>query len=242
VSRPHDTWARHYDQVLERTFGRAYHDFTERTLAEVRARVEPGARVIDFGAGTGRLAVPLAQDGCRVTAVDPSAAMLERLAENAAEAGVLIECVVDTVEAYRAADEHDFALCVFTVLGYLLDESALAAAARSMAGALRPGGLLLIDVPGRTVFEGFDIETDDVIRCVEIDEDEGGGGLFHYREHTAVQVGGTAERYEDTFLVRHWPRDTVVAALEDAGFVVEEDLSRSFVQWGADYLLLRRGV
>lgn len=242
MTRPHDGWARHYDRVLEGTFGKAYRDFTERTLAEVRARIDPPARVVDFGSGTGRLAVPLARDGFRVTAVDPSAAMLERLVENAAEAGVVVECVVDTVEAYRGAAAHDLALCVFTVLGYLLDEGALTAAARSMAGTLRPGGLLLIDIPGRVVFEGFDIETDDVIRCVEIDEDEGGGGLFHYREHTAVQVDGATERYEDTFLVRHWPRDTVVAALEDAGLEVVEDLSEAFVQWGADYLLLRRGV
>jgi SAM-dependent methyltransferase len=242
VTRPHDAWARHYDHVLERTFGKAYHDFTERTLLEVRARIAPPDRVVDFGAGTGRLAVPLARDGFRVTAVDPSAAMLERLVENAVEAGVTVECIVDTVESYRGADGHDLALCVFTVLGYLLDGIALAAAARSMAGTLRPGGLLLIDIPGRTVFEGFDIEADDVIRCVEIDEDEGGGGVFRYREHTAVHVDGAPERYEDTFLVRHWPRDTVVAALEDAGFAVEEDLSEAFVQWGADYLLLRRGV
>lgn len=242
MTRPHDAWARHYDRVLERTFGRAYRDFTARTLVEVRARIDPPARVIDFGAGTGRLAVPLARDGFRVTAVDPSAAMLERLVEHATEAGVAVACVVDTVESYRGATEHDLALCVFTVLGYLLDEGALAAAARSMAGALRPGGLLLIDIPGRTVFEGFDIEADDVIRCVEIDEDEGGGGLFRYRERTAVQIDGATERYEDTFLVRHWPRDTVVAALEDAGFEVEEDLSEAFVQWGADYLLLRQGV
>ncbi|MCA1791649.1 MAG: methyltransferase domain-containing protein, partial [Thioalkalivibrio sp.] len=104
MTRPHDAWARHYDHVLERTFGRAYRDFTDRTLREVRARIAPPARVVDFGAGTGRLAVPLARDGFRVTAVDPSPAMLERLVENAGQAGVPgIGCVVDTVESYRGA-------------------------------------------------------------------------------------------------------------------------------------------
>ncbi|MEX2465325.1 MAG: class I SAM-dependent methyltransferase [Gemmatimonadota bacterium] len=237
---PHDGWARHYDQVLERTFGRAYRDFTERTLREVRERVVPPARIIDFGAGTGRLAVPLASEGYRVTAVDPSGAMLERLRLKESGAPSAIECVVSGVEDYSGHIEHDFALCVFTVLGYLLDERALSRAARSMAAALRPGGLLLIDIPGRVVFEGFDIETDDVIRCVEIDAAEGGGDLFWYRERTAIQVDGVQEAYEDTFVVRYWPREAVLEVLDAAGFDLEEDVSEGFAQWDADYLLLRR--
>ena len=41
------------------------------------ARVGPGQRVLDVGAGTGELAVRAVARGARVTAVDPDAAMLE---------------------------------------------------------------------------------------------------------------------------------------------------------------------
>ena len=38
-----------------------------------------GSTVLDVGAGTGRVAIPLAAHGCRVVAIDVSAAMLEQL-------------------------------------------------------------------------------------------------------------------------------------------------------------------
>jgi len=246
VSLPHEGWARHYDLVLARTFGQAYEDFTAQTLREIRRRVAPPARIVDFGAGTGRLAIPLAREGYRVTAVDPSGAMLAQLAENVERLGgddtpgLRMERVASGVELYDGPIEHDLALCVFTVLGYLLDEQALTGAARSMAAALRPSGLLMIDVPGREVFEGFDIEADDVIRYVEIEPEEEGGDIFRYRERTALRSGDVQEAYVDAFTVRYWPRGKVVAALEAEGFDVEEDLSAAFEPWGADYLILRR--
>lgn len=235
---PHDVWARHYDLVLERTFGSAYREFTERTLAEVRSRARPPAKIVDFGAGTGRLAIPLAAEGYRVTAVDPSSGMLEVLDEK--RGGLPIEPVVSGVEAYRGERAHDLALCVFTVLAYLLDAAALARAAGAMAGAVRPGGLLLVSVPSRPVFEGFELETEDVIRCVEIDPVGEDTPFFRYRERTAVRRRGTQETYEDAFRLREWSRAEVLETLRDAGFELEEDLSSDFVRWGADYLLLRR--
>ena len=53
--------------------------------------VAPGETVLDIGAGGGRFAVPLAQKGCRVIAIEPSGAMRETLAAAAAEAGVTVE-------------------------------------------------------------------------------------------------------------------------------------------------------
>ena len=49
-----------------------------------------GAEVLDIGAGTGSLAIPLARRGARVTAVDFSEKMLKQLKERAAREGVSI--------------------------------------------------------------------------------------------------------------------------------------------------------
>lgn len=42
----------------------------------IRAMTRPGWRVLDLGCGTGQLGAGLAEAGCRVTGVDPAAAML----------------------------------------------------------------------------------------------------------------------------------------------------------------------
>jgi len=61
------------------------HDLNEwRDMAETRIagmNVRDGSRVLDIGAGTGVLAVPLAAHGCDVTAIEPSPVMGEALRE-----------------------------------------------------------------------------------------------------------------------------------------------------------------
>ena len=44
------------------------------------------------------------------------------------------------------------ALCVFTVLLYLLDEEALEQSLEAAFRALRSGGTLLIDIPSKALF------------------------------------------------------------------------------------------
>jgi 2-polyprenyl-3-methyl-5-hydroxy-6-metoxy-1,4-benzoquinol methylase len=51
----------------------------EPELSRVRSLLAPGARILDLGCGTGRIANPLAADGYVVVAVDNSEAMLARV-------------------------------------------------------------------------------------------------------------------------------------------------------------------
>jgi SAM-dependent methyltransferase len=53
------------------------------------ARLHSGATVLDIGAGTGRVAIPLAGRGCNVVAVEPARGMLAQLREKATDNRVL---------------------------------------------------------------------------------------------------------------------------------------------------------
>lgn len=61
----------------------------ERTEMEIsKIELNPEYTVLDIGAGTGRLAIPIAKTVKMVTAIDPSKGMLSYLRENMEKEGV----------------------------------------------------------------------------------------------------------------------------------------------------------
>ena len=105
-----------------------------RALA--RAGLHPGARVLDAGAGTGRLVAELRRRGYDAAGIEPSG----RSAAAAASSGRPVE--------RRAIEQHSDsgldAVVLWHVLEHLDDP---AAALARVAGWLSPGGLVLIGVP-----------------------------------------------------------------------------------------------
>jgi SAM-dependent methyltransferase len=106
--------------------------------------------VLELAAGTGRLAIPLAEAGHRVTAVDLDAAMLDRARQRAR--GTAGEDRLTFVEAdlvgLRLPDAGGYGLA-FVALNSLLvlgSRAAQRAALRALADHLAPGGLAVVDV------------------------------------------------------------------------------------------------
>ena len=75
----HNSWAKVYDRAYKESFGAFYKELTECTLEVIKEEFSECLKVIDFGAGTGRLSLPLSQLGYKVTAVDASEEMLKEL-------------------------------------------------------------------------------------------------------------------------------------------------------------------
>jgi SAM-dependent methyltransferase len=94
-----------------------------------------GSRVLDAGAGTGFLSLAAARLGHRVTALDLSAGMLERLRDKAGREGLEIEVVEGSAEA-PPAGRFD-AVIERHVLWTLPDPGAALAAWRAVAPAGR---------------------------------------------------------------------------------------------------------
>lgn len=242
---PHDSWAEHYEAVMVSTYGHTYDRLTSTAREEVADRFEPGASIVDFGAGWGRLALPLARDGYRVTAVEPSPAMIDqlaagkrRLAATDPMAAARLTVVQAAMQAIDGPGVHDMALCVFTVIAYLLDEEALTSAFRAVHASLGPGGLFLLDVPDEEVFDSFEVESAEIIREVAIEPC--GNHLFDYRESTLIRTSNGEVRFEDRFTMRRWTVAEVTRTLAAVGFSMHDDVSHRFTELGARYLLVRR--
>jgi SAM-dependent methyltransferase len=233
---PHDSWAAGYDHLYEASFGAFYQQLTAATLEVITSAVAPPARVLDFGAGTGRLALPLAARGYEVTAVDTSAQMLAVLAQKPGAARVVTH--VGRMQDFTTEQGHDLATCVFTVLLYLLTEEDLAQSIAAAARALRPGGQFLIDIPSRQLFQSAEYGDHNCSRRVRITPVT--RQIFDYEETSSIQMGGEVRHFEDHFQIRYWPSGFVRAVLLENGFEIIRDLSADFAATGSDYLLLRK--
>lgn len=106
-------------------------------VERLAALVPPESRtIVDLGAGTGHLALPLAERGLAVTAVEPARAMLEELARTAAERSLKVEVVHAAAEQTRLAGGR-FGLVLFADVVQWVDPEL----AGREAGRLRaPGG------------------------------------------------------------------------------------------------------
>lgn len=92
----------------------------EPELDYLRSLVRPGERWLDIGAGAGRYALPLALQGARVTALDPSPGMLATLREACTEFAVEgIEVVHDRWPSPAVA-RHDVAIIAH--VGYDIED------------------------------------------------------------------------------------------------------------------------
>jgi SAM-dependent methyltransferase len=123
--------------------GRLRHDLVARRVLAELPRSQ--ASVLDLGCGDGEITLRLAEAGHRVTAVDPSAAMLATAAERLGAARPGIAARVSLLKADIAGlpdglGEFD-AVCCHGVLMYLDDS---AGAISRLAGLVAPGGLLSV--------------------------------------------------------------------------------------------------
>lgn len=116
---------------------------TEACVATV-ADLAAGGPILELGVGTGRLAVPLADRGLRVTGVDSSPAMLEVLA--AKPGGAAVRPLLGDMSAPDTGDER-FAvvLIAYNTLFNLTDDGAQARCFRSAAERLTPGGCFVVE-------------------------------------------------------------------------------------------------
>jgi len=86
--RGHEKPGEMWDKRAEE-FNRSTRERSERTDRQVASlKLDPEYTVLDVGAGTGRLSVPIAKIVNQVTAVDQSRGMLNYLEENMAEEGL----------------------------------------------------------------------------------------------------------------------------------------------------------
>jgi SAM-dependent methyltransferase len=143
MSDPHEPYYRR-DLALIHHLGFGFHadDCAPGILTLLEPVRAAGGLVLELGCGSGLLTRHLIDGGLRVIATDASPAMLDLARRVAGDA--------EDVRRLSLPDdplpEADAVVSVGHVLNYLPDEPAIDRALVAIAGALRPGGVLAIDL------------------------------------------------------------------------------------------------
>lgn len=212
-------------------------DFAEREFG-----LTPGAGVLDVPCGSGRHALVLAARGYRVTGVDISAEAIGHAAKEAEAAGVEMDLRVGDLRELPGGSEYDAALCLGNSFGYL-DLAGTEAFLTALAGALRPGGGLLIDcsaaaealLPGYQ--DGSDtMEIGDISMAATREYD-----VVHSRLYSHYTFTRGDESVDVTAAYYVYTCAQIAALLERAGFAetaFHGDLDGSPARLGSGRLLL----
>jgi SAM-dependent methyltransferase len=110
------------------------------TLAELAGQ---GA-ALEFGIGTGRIALPLAERGVRVAGIDSSDAMVARL--RAKPGGEDVEVAIGDFATTRVDGEFSLVYLVFNTINNLVTQDAQVACFENAAAHLGGGGRFVIEV------------------------------------------------------------------------------------------------
>lgn len=126
----------------------------ERAEQEVALLVErlglpAGSKILDLCCGHGRHSIPLARRGYQVTGLDLSQVFLEKARVDAEEAGVQVRWVHSDMRHVPFEAEFDAVINMFTAFGYLENEQEDEKVLHQVHGALKPGGLFLLEIAHR---------------------------------------------------------------------------------------------
>jgi SAM-dependent methyltransferase len=214
-------WA--FDLLIDRPVGK---ECAAITAWLIERGVLPGATLLDAGCGTGRYAGELARRGYAVEGVDRSSELIETAKQSVRDRGHSVSFRVGDILALPRA-RYDGILCRGVLNDFVNDDARVSVFA-AFAGALRPAGVLILDVREweatkdrkrrepvfrKSVFTDRGKLTFTSITDLDPERHE----LLLSETHTLVNDAGEhSSNYR--FVMRCWTRSELESAFERSGF------------------------
>jgi SAM-dependent methyltransferase len=114
------------------------------STVDVLAELAGGGRALEFGIGTGRIALPLARRGVQIHGIDLSRAMVARMREK--PGGDAIGVTIGDFATAQVVGTFSLAYLVFNTIMNLTTQEEQVACFRNAAAHLEPGGCFVIEV------------------------------------------------------------------------------------------------
>jgi SAM-dependent methyltransferase len=181
--------AKRYDESTGDEFDPRVIDAT----ADFLAGLAGDGPVLEFGIGTGRIALPLAQRGLEVQGIDLSPEMVAKLREK--PGGADIPVTIGDFATSKVDGTFSLAYLVFNTINNLTTQDEQVACFQNAAAHLEPGGCFVVEVgiPNTRRLEVFDL-SDTHVGVDELDFD-----TQHLVSHHFNLVDGRWERLSVPF-------------------------------------------
>ena len=191
-----------------------------------------GGPILELGCGTGRIAVPIAQEGHHVVGLDRSAAMLERAERRARRANVEVRWVEGDMRAFSF--DEAFALVFVAFNSFLMvDPNDRWACLARVREHLAPRGRVAIDVfqPNPEIVAGLDggvidewervdPETGRAVRKFSSSQANVDGVTQRFW-HDETTDDGAVHRISGTMTLHYLYRRETELLFSEAGFIIE---------------------
>ncbi len=142
-----DSWAEIYDLI--------HVDLTDDIKFYVEEALFSNGDILEIGCGTGRVAIPMAQTGANVTAVDISEAMLKTLSSKISSKNINLKPIKMDMRALSLPNRFDLIIIPFHGFQSLLQYEDQSECLESLRNHLARDGTLIINlfVPDRNMLE-----------------------------------------------------------------------------------------
>lgn len=230
MNQPHDNWSKYYDFVYQKALGDFYDNVTNKTLNVINELL-PEGKVIDYGAGTGRIAIPLKKQGYEVIAVERSSGMVSEIKEKCKDYCVNIPVHNCSISEFDN-EEVDLALALYAVLNYSISEGELKRNIVAICNQLKPNGYFFFDLLGLWFFkkeEIINVSLDGFSLREWLTQHE--ENVYTYHQEGRGVLSGNKFHFNDEAPIRYWDLKTVNDIFVEIGF---EDVQSTFPQLSSE--------
>ena len=208
-----------YDRLTNDVNYQSVVDFYNQIL--IREKLHPRTAV-DLACGTGSVAILLAEQGMKVTAVDLSEDMLTVASQKARDMDNAPMFVCQPLQELRLPRGVDLAVCALDSLDYITDPKDCAQAIKQIYKALNPGGIFIFDVNTPEKLRAMDdqvfLDEDDDVYCVWRGEFDEQTNICSYGMDIFQREGNCWYRYFEEHREYAYSQEQLTGFLKDAGF------------------------
>lgn len=200
-----------HDDPNESSFAQCYLD--PITAHAAATGITPPSTVLEAGCQAGRLVVPLAKRGFRVTGLDTSGFALRRAKQHVRQAGVDATFVRGGIlEALSRQPQVQYDIVICAEVLYLSQQ--YRQLLRTLAGAVRPGGLLCVSHRPKFYYlleamKQYDLDAARYVATHQEGPCAGGGYRGYFNWQTEAELRALYEALELRWLAAH-PIDRLV--------------------------------